>query len=224
MTRAQLSTAATPREIRDTYDRLSWVYDLVVGPLEGSVRRRSLERLDPAPGERVLDVGCGPGHALAAIGRAVGTTGFACGLDAAGEMLERARTRCARRGADATAVQGDARRLPFREDAFDAVYLASTLELFPAPDIERVLREVRRVLTAGGRLCLVTMDRGEQRHRRFVSLYEWVYRHVPGYDAVGCRPIYAHEALKDAGFAVQSAESLTAAGVWPLDVLLARPV
>jgi len=50
-----------------------------------------LDRLDPQPGERVLDLGCGTGELTAEIGRAVGPEGEAVGIDQSAEMITSAR-------------------------------------------------------------------------------------------------------------------------------------
>lgn len=118
-----------------------------------------VEALGLAPDDRILDIGCGTGrHA-----RALGARGLqAVGLDVAARFLAVARDR----RPDGEWVRGDARRLPFASDRFDAVLslcqggfgltggpaaagTAAGLE----PD-EVVLREVVRVLRPGGQVAL----------------------------------------------------------------------
>lgn len=88
-------------------------------------------------GLRVLDVGCGTGFHL----RLFADRGAAgAGLEPAREMLERARERL---GGDAQLVQGRAEALPFRDGAFDAVTLITSLEF--VADAEAALGEATRV-------------------------------------------------------------------------------
>jgi demethylmenaquinone methyltransferase/2-methoxy-6-polyprenyl-1,4-benzoquinol methylase len=68
------------------------------------------------------------------------------------------------------------------------------------------------------------MDRAGAEQTTFVRAYEWVYRTVPYFDRVGCRPIDAAGALEAAGFRVVTRRRLKRGGVWPVDLLLARPV
>ena len=53
-------------------------------------RQQVLRRLAPAAGERVLDVGCGPGLLSIELARAVGSGGLVRGVDASPEMIEAA--------------------------------------------------------------------------------------------------------------------------------------
>lgn len=101
----------------------------------------AVDLLDPRPGERVLDLGCGDGTLtleLAARGAAV------VGVDSSPSMVEAARAR----GLDARLL--DARELAF-EQAFDAVFSNAALHWIPERDHDRVLAAVARALVPGGR-------------------------------------------------------------------------
>lgn len=219
-----MRTRVPNRTVARTYDRFSGLYDRLVGPFE-STTAVALDCLAPSPGEYVLELGSGPGRDMVRIAARLRGRGRVLGVDAAPGMVQRANARCRRAGVaeTATAVPGDARSLPVRDDSVTAVYTADTLELFSRREVRRVLSEVRRVLRDDGRLCVVTMERSGAEDSTFVRTYEWLYRTLPGYGRVGCRPIYAGEALSDAGFRVESRRRVRRAGVWPVDVYLARP-
>lgn len=110
-----------------------------------------MELLELKPGERVLEVGPGPGFWLEAAARAVAPGGQAVGYDLQPKMLEAARERLDRAGLAAELVEGDARALPFPDESFDAVYMA--LVLGEIPDQRQALREAARVLRDGGRFA-----------------------------------------------------------------------
>lgn len=118
-------------------------------------REATLAQLALRSGERVLDVGCGPGLLAEGAAAAVGAAGKVCGVDLSATMVELARRRCAHlpwvefEVADAVALPGPAER-------FDAVTCTQVLEY--VPDVDRALDELRRVLRPGGRLALVDTD------------------------------------------------------------------
>ena len=101
-----------------------------------------------AAGERVLDLACGPGRHVAALGRR--------GARVVGLDLSRALLFAARRRGAGPLVRGDMRRLPFRPAAFDVVLNLFTSFGYFASDGEHemVVREVARVLRPGGRFVL----------------------------------------------------------------------
>ncbi|MFI6763268.1 class I SAM-dependent methyltransferase [Micromonospora sp. NPDC050417] len=101
-------------------------------------------------GGSVVDVGCGTGRALPALREAVGSYGSVIGLDLTPEMLAVARTHARERLA--TLVLGDARQLPIRDGAVDAVFAAGLVMHLPEPDAG--LRELARITRPGGLLVL----------------------------------------------------------------------
>jgi ubiquinone/menaquinone biosynthesis C-methylase UbiE len=113
----------------------------------------AIELLEPEPADRVLDLGCGHGRTLPALADRV-PHGLVTGVDHSALMLERARRRCERpiRAGRVVLRRCDAARLPFDDGAFDAVLSVHTIYFWPDPPSQ--LREVRRVLNAGGRLVL----------------------------------------------------------------------
>jgi SAM-dependent methyltransferase len=102
--------------------------------------RPLLELLSPRPGERVLDLGCGPGDLALAI---AGAGASVVGVDRSPEMVAAARVR------GLEAVVADAYDLPF-QDEFDAVFSNAALHWMKA-DPDAVLRGVRRALHRTGR-------------------------------------------------------------------------
>jgi|SRR3954447_21156790 SAM-dependent methyltransferase len=123
-------------------------YERTATELEPAARR-VIECAAIVPGERVLDVACGTGNAaLAAAAAGARVTG----LDSAPRLVEVARQRAGEAGADAEFVVGDALDLPFDDGTFDAV--VSVFGVIFAPDAERAVGEMRRVLAPGGRIVL----------------------------------------------------------------------
>lgn len=106
-----------------------------------------------APGERVLDVGCGGGLDAFVAAAWVGPGGEVVGVDMTPEMVERAREAAAMvPQARVRFVLTDAERMPFADDSFDAALSNGCLNLSPRK--VELLAEVHRVLRPGGRLAL----------------------------------------------------------------------
>jgi arsenite methyltransferase len=121
------------------------------------VRRRRLVRdaLGARRGERILDIGCGPGFYVAELLEEVGSEGAVVGLDVSPQMLAIAARRCQAFG-NVTFRQADAAKLPVDETGFDAALCVQVLEY--VPDVPAALREMRRALRTGGRLVLWDID------------------------------------------------------------------
>jgi SAM-dependent methyltransferase len=121
-----------------------------VGP--AGEHRIALEMLSISPGDRVLDVACGPGNFSRDFGLAAGEDGFVAGIDASETMLA-----VAVRDTEADNVgylRGDACNLPFRDGSFDAVCCFAALYLIEKPML--ALAEIVRVLAPGGRVALLS--------------------------------------------------------------------
>ncbi|MCA9933545.1 MAG: methyltransferase domain-containing protein [Ardenticatenaceae bacterium] len=194
-----------------SYDRMSRWYDWFAAS-ERRFAVAGLRLLDAQPGERVLELGPGTGHGLAALGTAVAEQGTVVGLDLSGGMLCQAARQAQSQWVSLT--QGDAAHLPFASQSFDAVFMSFTLELFDTPHIPGVLAEVRRVLVEDGRFCLVSLEK--EAARPAVRLYEWVHDRLPNY--ADCRPIYAKVSLTEANFYLQETIRLS---MWGLPVTIA---
>jgi arsenite methyltransferase len=109
-----------------------------------------------APGDAVLDIGCGAGVDSLVAAHLVGAGGRVVGLDVTPAMIERARAHQARLGlANLTFQVGDAEALPFADNDFDAVISNGVFNL--TLNKEKALKETHRVLKPGGRLMLADM-------------------------------------------------------------------
>lgn len=127
----------------------------VRGPGMGEEIRIARLLLGLSPGDRVLDIACGPGNFSRAFAHAVGASGLVVGLDASRTMLDRGANDLRRSGVDNLAlIRGDATALPFLDASFDAVCCFAALHLFADPLAG--LDEMARVLTPGGRIALMT--------------------------------------------------------------------
>ncbi|WP_028923827.1 methyltransferase domain-containing protein [Pseudonocardia acaciae] len=140
-------------------------------------REQVLSLLAPQPGERVLDVGSGPGYLVASLAEAVGPGGTVHGLDPSPAMnaLAAARTR---ELPWAHIDEGDAVALPYANGTFDAAVSTQVYEY--VTDVAGALGELRRVLRPDGRALILDTDwdslvwhtADRELHRRVVAAWE----------------------------------------------------
>jgi ubiquinone/menaquinone biosynthesis C-methylase UbiE len=108
-----------------------------------------LARMDLRPGQRVLEVGPGPGRLLIPAARRVLPGGEVVGLELQREMIERLEMRAAPEGIDnLSVVLGDAQETHFEPESFDVVFMVTALG--EIPDREAALRHCHGVLKPGG--------------------------------------------------------------------------
>ena len=149
-----VESGSLPSEgVRSMFDRIAPVYDamnrLMTAGLDRRWRREAAEAV-VEPGDRVLDSCCGTGD-LAIAASAAG--GQVTGLDFSRPMLERAR----QKAPDLEWIEGDALALPFADGAFDAATVGFGVRNLS--ELDRGLKELRRVLRPGGRLAILEITR-----------------------------------------------------------------
>jgi demethylmenaquinone methyltransferase/2-methoxy-6-polyprenyl-1,4-benzoquinol methylase len=138
------------RRARLFYRYLSRVYDRVNPYVwTETMRADALERLALEPDDRVLDVGCGTGFGTEGL---LDHAGEVHGLDQSVHQLRRAWAKLGKHDPVAW-VLGDAERLPYRDDAFDAVWSSGSIEYWPDP--VATLEECARVTRPGGAVLVV---------------------------------------------------------------------
>jgi demethylmenaquinone methyltransferase/2-methoxy-6-polyprenyl-1,4-benzoquinol methylase len=128
------------------FDRIAGRYDLVNTVLSGGTdagwRRRAARATGLIAGGSVLDVACGSGKLTAQLAKIAGPKGRVVGLDFSPQMLEVAR----RDHPGIEFVEGDALKLPFDDETFDASTIAFGLRNLadPVGGLREMMRVVRR--------------------------------------------------------------------------------
>jgi len=170
-------------------------YEQYLGPaIADPWTRILLDYAAPLPGERALDVACGTGSVARHVAPLLGTTEKVVALDVNPDMLAVARALPAPAGATIAWLEGNAIRLDLPDDAFDLVLCQQGLQFFP--DRAASVREMRRVLTEGGRVA--------------ISVWQTLHRH-PVYEALlhaTARHLGAPSATVDVSFSLGDADEL----------------
>ena len=183
-------------EIASKYNRFAKWYDFIEAVFELFIWRYRKQLLSLARG-KVLEVGIGTGANL----RYYSYDCEIIGIDASGEMLNKARKKAHALGMNAAFVQRDAQRLPFGNKQFDTV--VDTLGLCTYLNPIKALREMKRVCKDEGIILLLehgVSDRG------------WVQRwqerrEKKHYETLGCSLLRNHEPLvRKAGLRIVKAK------------------
>lgn len=132
-------------------ERLEAVY---LGPDVVAQRSDTLQRIAIQKGERVLDIGSGPGFLAAMIADQTGPDGKVVGVDISQQMVDRASRR--NRHTWLSYQCADGAMLPFEDNSFDVVVSTQVAEY--VPDVEAFTSEVFRVLRPGGRGLILATD------------------------------------------------------------------
>ncbi|NIB98800.1 class I SAM-dependent methyltransferase [Halobacterium sp. R2-5] len=193
--------AAFRNAVRRGYDALAADYDAVRDDADPPAVL--VDALADTAGGRLLDAGCGGGRGVLG---PLGDSFDGVGLDISRAQLELA----GERAPAAARVQGDMTRLPFAEDAFDAVTALHSVIHVPAAQHTDVYREFRRVLRDGG-VAVVTAgtEAWEGENDDWLDSGEHMQWSFPA-------PEETEAALADAGFRIEDSEmkGSDAGGSW----------
>jgi demethylmenaquinone methyltransferase/2-methoxy-6-polyprenyl-1,4-benzoquinol methylase len=184
-----------PDEVAGMFDEVANNYDFTNAVLSGGNaalwRIATTKAIDPQEGERILDIACGTGTSSASIARSGATV---VGLDFSAGMLVQAR----KKHGNVEFVLGDAEKLPFVSDEFDAVTVSFGLRNVNDPKV--ALSEMFRVLKPGGRLVICEFSRPPVAVLR-ASYFAYLKYVMPGVASVtgsnAAAYKYLEESIKD---------------------------
>jgi SAM-dependent methyltransferase len=147
---------------RDTWNRVGGLYSETLATITERGAILLIEAAGIVKGQRVLDLGCGPGNISALLARTGATV---VGVDLAVCMVEAARSS----SPGIEFYEANAEDLPFEDSCFEAVVACYVLHHLARPDV--ALRECYRVLVPGGRLAFVH-PQDQQSMNIFFSAWE----------------------------------------------------
>lgn len=169
------------------YDRFVRFRDIIVGGL-AIHGEAALALFPPAPGDRVIDIGCGFGDTTQRIAGLVGESGAAVGVDAAPRFIETAIAETAELGvANARFEVADVQTTTFPR-AFDMAFSRFGTMFFTNP--VPALRNIRGALMPGGRFVMVVWRRREDNDwlYRAQTIVEQIVERPEEYDEPTCGP------------------------------------
>lgn len=158
------------------------LYDLSLGlqflGRERAFREKLLALAHLAPGETVLDVGCGTGTLAILARRHVGPTGAVCGIDASGQMIARAQAKSRRAGVEVKFQTAPAQALPFPDASSDVVLATLMLHHLGRNGRRELAGEMRRVIKADGRVLIVDFESSTRKSRGLAARIHRGHGHV----------------------------------------------
>src|SRR5450755_1911389 len=199
-------------------DRMAAVYPISTRLFHSRAHRCALEASGLRDGMNVLEVATGSGEMFRRLVRANGS-GATIGVDLSPNMAARTqRTARSRFPLAQTHCQAvDARHMPFRNEAFDAIFCCYLLELLSTEDIVGTLGEFRRILRDRGHLTLVLIG---QNTAAFNAIYNVLGRVAPAFWG---RQVERRvpELIESAPFEIVQ-DRMVRQGFYPSRVLVAR--
>lgn len=150
------------------YEAAGWLMSFGQLP---AIRRHSIAVAELQPGERVLDVGCGPGSLTVPAATKVGKEGRAAGIDASPEMIEVATGKARKQGLEIDFRVAPIEALPFEDGEFDVVLSSLMLHHLPDDVKAQGLSEIVRVLKPGGRLVAIDLTGGHSPVGHILNLF-----------------------------------------------------
>ena len=147
---------------------------ITIGFRDWAYRRRAVDLLQLAKGDRVLEIGCGTGRNFPLLERAVGPAGTVIALDISEKMLDQSRRRAARHGwSNIEFVEADVGKYEFT-GSVDGVL--STYALVVVPEYDRVLENAFRALRVGKRCVILDQKLPSGAAARLVPLLNFLSR------------------------------------------------
>ena len=179
-------------------DWLTPLYDPLLrwGMQEERFKAYLVHQAQVSAGQQVLDLGCGTGTLTVMVKRAHPAAGV-IGLDGDPRVLAMARAKAAQAGVEITWDEALADQLPYPDQQFERVISSLMFHHLRADDKQRAMREVFRVLKAGGEFHLVDFGPPQTAYARVIARSMTILPSEHGLDNVrGLLPVM----LREAGF------------------------
>ncbi len=144
---------AFARQLANPRGMSGWAVGKLMKRANRQPTQLAIDVLDVQPGDKILDLGCGAGQAMALMVPITGL-GNVFGIDQSATMVAEAKR--SNRSGGVTVQQATFESLPFETASFDKILASNVMYFWHDP--ARILREIRRVLRPGGRLAIYVTD------------------------------------------------------------------
>mgnify|MGYP001563984900 CR=1 FL=1 len=217
----KLRKTSSEKDIEKAYSRLSYVYEGFESFFERKLRNRSLELFNVKRGDKVLEIGFGTGYNLIELAEFVGEKGMVYGIDLTQEMIDISKKRLKTNNLQKRAklTKGNAKKLPFKNNLFDKVYISNVLEILSDKDINVVLNEISRVLKPKGKICVIDVAKKGYEKSLLMKFYLFLNKNFPSYTS---SPIDAEVYLNKSKFKIIKKERIKIFGFFPMQIVIGK--
>jgi len=147
------------RHDRMHFELIRFVHEILYGLFVNPFEKLSAAKLEQ--GQRILEVGCGPGYFTIPAAEIVGAKGYVIAIDINPAAVENVRRKGERQGMkNVNVILADATATDLPENSIDVAFLFGVIHAFP--DLDRVLTEMHRALKPNGKLAIQS-HRSEER-------------------------------------------------------------
>jgi len=183
--------------IREQFGKQAEGYARLMRDSPNPLLPKLVDAVKPTAGDRVLDVGCGPGRLSLTLAE---LTGHVTGIDLTPEMLAQAKAQQAERGIENVEwLQGDILPMPFENEKFTLVVTQATFHHFADP--AAVLKEMIRVCATGGRIVVIDLTPDPLKVESFDAMEKLRDpSHVHAWPAADLRKLGAAAGLEELAF------------------------
>jgi len=200
--------------VKHKYGQVAKDYDTRWSFYVATTIEETIKRIDPKPGNRLLDIGCGTGALLEVMASRFPKVSLV-GIDLSPAMLAVALDKCRQQverseipRSGVKLVGGLAQQLPFCSASFDIVVSCNSFHYWQTPDLS--LAEIERVLRPGGRLVITDWCDDYLACKLCDLFLKFVSRaHYRTYDVQECRELLEHK-----GYTVVSIERYKINWLW----------
>jgi ubiquinone/menaquinone biosynthesis C-methylase UbiE len=211
-----LNRKFSENEVKDSYSKVAWFYNLWSLLTESKAAKKTIEFADIKDGESILEVALGTGVVFKEIVKR-NNSGINKGIDISPSMLSRAKKHLNELNNRNFMLEiANAYHLPFKDNSFDLVINNFMIDLMPEKDFKKILSEFYRVIKPRGRTVISTMAFGEKWYNKF---WHWIAGKFPNL-LTGCRPVSIVFNLKEVGFTVIKSEQISQ-NTFPSEVIYA---
>lgn len=210
----------TPSEARAYYDKFGKKQD-AQGFYEDPALNDLIAHADFQKTRKIFEFGCGTGKfAEHLLTEHISSSATYLGCDVSATMVDLATQRLMKYAERVKIVRSDgAVHFPLPDNSVDHVVSNYVLDLLSVNDMEQVFTEAQRVLTPGGKLCLVSLTKGVTCLSRMVSFLWMAVFRMRASLVGGCRPIYLERYADLERWQIEYRNVLTPFGV-PSEVLI----